>query len=72
VGVGQPDKVEALADVGRAEARRAGILLPKGVTQHFQRNPYNVDPRPSVSARNLLAKADDRAQLSGEALNLGP
>ncbi len=63
---------EALSDVGRAEARRAGIDRPDGVALSFQVNLYKVEPTEAVLACNLLAKPDDRAALADEVEHCGP
>lgn len=71
-GVGQPHKVEALPDVGRAEARRAEIERPAGVARRFHVRRYKVDPSEAVVRCNLLAKDDIRARLRGEMVEGGP
>ena len=57
--VGQPDKVETLADMRGADARSWQIERPAGVAFAFQVRENNVEPRPSKRVRNLLSK-DDR------------
>lgn len=69
-GVGHP--VEAVADVGRADARSRERLRPKGVTQSLQVKKYKVDPRVCVSTRNLFAKNKSRAALLDEVVEVGP
>jgi hypothetical protein len=73
-GVGQPDcaEVESLADVRGADARSAQIGSPDGIVQCFQVSAYSVEPRPAVSARNLLSKDDWRAALLNELDPDGP
>jgi hypothetical protein len=63
-GVGQPLRcpIQSLSDVRRTEARRAGIDRPEGVTLAFHVRLNNVEPSKSVLARNLFAKASDRAE----------
>lgn len=58
-GVGHPE--QALADVGRAEARRAEISRPDGVRLAFQVRVNKVEPLQAVARRNLLAKDDVRS-----------
>jgi hypothetical protein len=57
-GVGQPfsDEPEALPDVRGVDARSAQIGGPDGISQRFQVKAYSVEPRPSVSTRNLFSK----------------
>lgn len=66
VGVGHGAPVEALPDVGRAEARSAGICRPCGVARRFQVSLYKVEPSEAVLARNLLSKNDVRSALLNE------
>jgi hypothetical protein len=70
IGVGQP--VEALSDVGRAEARRAGINRPEGVARSFHVSLYKVEPTKAVFACNLLASDDWRAALLDEIVEVRP
>jgi hypothetical protein len=74
VGVGQPlgDPPEPLSDVGRAEARSAGINRPEGVVRTFHVSLYKVEPSKAVFACNLLTKADCRAALADEMVERGP
>lgn len=77
VVVGQPvsgnaDEEETLTDVRRTDARSAQIGGPDCIAQCFQVNPYSVEPRPAVSARNLLSKDNWRAALTDEAEPLRP
>jgi hypothetical protein len=58
VGVGQPNKPEALSDVRRADARSAQISSPEGVARCFHVSVYKVEPAEAVLACNLLAKDD--------------
>lgn len=55
-----------------ADARSAQIGSPDGIAQCFQVSAYSVEPRPAVSARNLLSKDDWREALGDEATPLGP
>ena len=73
-GVVQPlrGNSEALPDVGRAEARRAGIDRPDGVALSFQVSLYKVEPSEAVLACNLLAKDDARSALFDEMKERGP
>ena len=66
LGVGQPDPPEPLSDMGRAEARSAGIDRPCGVARCFQVRRYKVEPSEAVLARNLLSKNDIRSALLDE------
>jgi hypothetical protein len=63
-GVGHP--VEAVADVRGTEARSRERDRPEGVTHGFHVIVYKVDPRPDISACNLLTKDDCRAALCDE------
>jgi hypothetical protein len=72
VGVGQPDKIESLADIGRPEARRAQIERCPGVSRRFHVSRYKVEPSFPVRRCNLLAKDDWRAELSDEMERGGP
>ena len=56
--VGHPDEIKSLSNVRRTDARSAQIGGPDGISQCFHFSPYNVEPRPSVSTRNLLSKDD--------------
>ena len=71
-GVGQPDKIESLADMGAAEARSAQIARPNGVTRSFHVSRYKIEPSKSVLARNLLAKHDCRSALADEVVPVRP
>ena len=68
--VGQPDKVETLADMRAAEARSAQIRSPKGVTRSFHVSRYKIEP--VERACNLLAKDDCRTALGDELEPDGP
>jgi hypothetical protein len=74
LGVGQPlgHPVEALSDMRRADARRAGIRRPDGVALSFQVSLYKVEPTEAVRARYLFAKDDCRAELPDEMEPGGP
>jgi hypothetical protein len=48
VGVGHPNKPEALSDVRRADARSAQISRPAGVARSFQVSLYKVEPTEAV------------------------
>ena len=69
-GVTHP--VESLSDVRRTEARSAGIDRPECVARTFHVSLYKVEPSESVFARNLLAKADWRAALADEMVEIWP
>jgi hypothetical protein len=78
-GLGHPVSVdplsgepEPLPDVRRTDARCANIGGPDGISQCFQVKAYIIEPRASVSARNLLSKRDCRTALGDEASKLGP
>jgi hypothetical protein len=64
VGVGQPNKIESLADMRAAEARSAQITRPEGVARSFQVSRYKIEP--TSRARNLLSNDDWRAALRNE------
>jgi hypothetical protein len=64
VGVGH--EVDPLPDVRSADARRAQIRRPNGVTRSFQISRNSVEPREAICARNLLSKDDWRAALADE------
>ncbi|WP_175429668.1 hypothetical protein [Azospirillum argentinense] len=70
VGVGHPP--QALPDVRGADARRAQIGGPDGMSQCFQVSTNSGEPSPPILARNLLSKDDWRAALGDEASELGP
>jgi hypothetical protein len=70
VGVGH--EVDPLSDVRRADARSAQIGGPNGISQRFQVSTNSGEPRPAVSARNLLSKEDCRAALLDETAEDGP
>jgi hypothetical protein len=74
LGVTQPlrDPVETLADVGSADARSAEIDRCEGVTRSFHVRVNKVEPSEAVLACNLLTKADRRAALSGEPVEMWP
>jgi hypothetical protein len=72
VGVGQPNKPEALSDVRRTDARSAQICRPDGVARGFHVSAYKVEPTEAVLARNLLSKDDWRAALADEVMPVGP
>jgi hypothetical protein len=61
-----------LSDVGRADARSAGIDRPDGVARSFHVSLYKVEPSEAVFARNLLAKDDWRAALLNEPVGSRP
>jgi hypothetical protein len=61
-----------LSDVGRTDARSAGIDRPAGVSRSFQVSLYKVKPSEAVFARNLLAKDDWRAALRDEPMEGWP
>jgi hypothetical protein len=69
-GVGHP--VEPLPDMGRAEARSAGICRPEGVARRFQVSRYKVEPSEAVFRCNLLAKDEFRTALFDEPMERGP
>jgi len=52
--------------VRSADARRAQIRRPDGVTASFQVSENNVEPPKAILARNLLSKEDWRATLLDE------
>jgi hypothetical protein len=52
--VGDGHDVEALSDVGRADARSAQITRPDGVTASFHVSENKIEPREAKAARNLL------------------
>ena len=61
VGVGHPlrgSPKKSLPDVRSAEARRRHVSRPDGSAKSFHVSRYNVEPRPSERAFNLLAKND--------------
>jgi hypothetical protein len=60
------EPIESLSDMGRADARRAHIDTPEGVTRSFHVSLYSVEPSESVLARNLFAKDKVRAALIDE------
>lgn len=70
MGVGHPPA--ALSDVRGADARRAQIGGPDGISQCFQVSTNSGEPIPASLARNLLSKRDWRAALADEASELGP
>lgn len=55
-----------------ADARRAEIERPAGVTRSFQVSLYKVEPAEPILARNLLSKEDWRAADLDEAEPIGP
>jgi hypothetical protein len=69
-GVGHP--VQPLSDVRGADARRAQIRRPPGVTRSFQVSAYNVPPLEGIRACNLLAHNPCRAEMADEAVEVGP
>jgi hypothetical protein len=68
--VGHPE--QSLSDVRRADARRAQIDRPAGVTRCFQVSLNSVEPTESVFARNLLAKDNERAADGDKSIELWP
>ena len=64
LGVGH--EVQPVSDVRSADARSRKRDRPEGVTQGFQVILNKVDPRPAVSACNLLTKDSLRAVLADE------
>jgi hypothetical protein len=76
-GVGQADAsfsnpIKPLPDVGRTEARSAGINRPEGVSRSFHVSLYKVEPSKAVFARNLFAKDDCRLALLDEIVEVRP
>jgi hypothetical protein len=69
-GLGHP--IKSLSDVRGADARRAGIRRPNGVTLSFQVSLYKVEPSEAVRARYLLTKDEARTALSDEMEPGGP
>lgn len=65
VGVGKPPK--PFADVRSADAASWQIRRRCGVSCSFQISANAVEPRPSITSGNLLAKDNARAALSDEA-----
>jgi hypothetical protein len=61
-----------LPDVGRADARSAGIDSSEGVALSFHFSVYKVEPSEAVLACNLLANDDCRAALADEPAELRP
>jgi hypothetical protein len=70
IGVGHPE--EPLPDVRCADARRAQIGGPDGISQRFQVSAYSSEPLPAKAACNLFPNDDWRAALRDEATELGP
>jgi hypothetical protein len=58
--------------VGRADARRAQIGGPDGISQVFQVSAYSGEPLTSSAARNLLSNDDWRTALGDEPMKSGP
>jgi hypothetical protein len=69
-GVGHVE--QPLSDVRRADARRAEIRSPDGVTRSFQVSVNKVEPSERRFARNLFSKDDRRAALLDEVEPRGP
>ena len=69
-GVGHPPN--ALADVGRRDARSAQIGGPDCISQCFQVSTYSGEPSTSKFARNLLSKDDWRIEEGEESSHFGP
>jgi hypothetical protein len=70
VGVGHPE--EPLPDVRRADARRAQIGGPAGISCVLQVKAYSRQPLPASRASNLLPKRHWRLALGDEAVKSGP
>jgi hypothetical protein len=58
--------------VRSADARRAKICCPDGISQCFQVRPNSGEPVSAKRARNLLSKDDCRLALRDETAELGP
>ena len=69
-GVGHP--VEPVSNVRSTDARRRERDCPEGVIHGFHVSLYKVDPRPCVSACNLLSNDDCRLALFDEVMERWP
>lgn len=61
-----------MPDVGRADARRAQIGTPDGISHSFQVSAYSGEPFTSILAANLLANNRCRFARGDEPIKSGP